>query len=621
MKKLHQQQEGSATIQVRFLQTVFLLLGVGVLLPWNAFISAKPYFQARLCRLSASPAAQNDWLIGSFDVQDLEAWLSILYNGASAVSLAIVILVQFLYDGSATGGTPTNSRQKAKGDNSLHTTWYLVNIPLALYLTVFVCTTLLVLLPDHDSSSEDDVNDDDDDTMQILMFYGTWIGFGLCGVCTSMATAGIVGAAGEWSNPNIGIHPFFHGQAVGGVIVALGNFWASYANPHAEETFWVAVCHVEPFAMNTDISLQSTTTTTTATSTAPNAGTTVAQEISTTTTTTCVGYTHISWPTAIYFGVSCMVLLACMVGFYYVDQQKPSRGDHIGNDEGDGDETILYNETLQLLSDPQGIHPVKSSTSWQYQATMSMGESSTSSDSLVDPESVPSSPSIQMMNKGLAFPRSSSIMSSIRNSTTWAIWKAVQGPTVALFWTYFVTLLIFPVWTSKLSSSHGCHHASGRLQNDLFSPFSFVVFNAGDLLGRYLSSSLTPMEVNTDTDGVISTVAMSNRLVVVSLLRVAFFPVFGLLLLAQEGSTAGEADAWTWLPTMLGDFPSWMFQAIFAISNGWITNAAFSFAPSLIENDAYPQQVASAILNFSLCLGLLCGSLCSLPLLHWIGVG
>ena len=32
-----------------FIKGVFVILGVGVLLPWNAFVSAKPYFQARLC--------------------------------------------------------------------------------------------------------------------------------------------------------------------------------------------------------------------------------------------------------------------------------------------------------------------------------------------------------------------------------------------------------------------------------------------------------------------------------------------------------------------------------------------------------------------------------------------
>lgn len=32
-----------------FIEFIFMFLGVGVLLPWNAYISAKPYFQSRLC--------------------------------------------------------------------------------------------------------------------------------------------------------------------------------------------------------------------------------------------------------------------------------------------------------------------------------------------------------------------------------------------------------------------------------------------------------------------------------------------------------------------------------------------------------------------------------------------
>eukprot|EP00339_Tiarina_fusa_P003496 CAMPEP_0117084626 /NCGR_PEP_ID=MMETSP0472-20121206/59554_1 /TAXON_ID=693140 ORGANISM="Tiarina fusus, Strain LIS" /NCGR_SAMPLE_ID=MMETSP0472 /ASSEMBLY_ACC=CAM_ASM_000603 /LENGTH=106 /DNA_ID=CAMNT_0004813679 /DNA_START=62 /DNA_END=378 /DNA_ORIENTATION=+ len=71
-----------------FIEIVFLLLGVGVLLPWNAYVSAKPYFQSRLCGQ------------GSFIAGDVELWFSVLYNGASVISLAAVVFAQYVCDGS-----------------------------------------------------------------------------------------------------------------------------------------------------------------------------------------------------------------------------------------------------------------------------------------------------------------------------------------------------------------------------------------------------------------------------------------------------------------------------------------------------------------------------------------
>jgi hypothetical protein len=46
-----------------------------------------------------------------------------------------------------------------------------------------------------------------------------------------------------------------------------------------------------------------------------------------------------------------------------------------------------------------------------------------------------------------------------------------------------------------------------------------------------------------------------------------------------------------------------------------MTNIAFCYAPSLVENRTHPQQVASAILNFALSFGLLVGSFFSGPYL------
>lgn len=65
------------------------------------------------------------------------------------------------------------------------------------------------------------------------------------------------------------------------------------------------------------------------------------------------------------------------------------------------------------------------------------------------------------------------------------------------------------------------------------------------------------------------------------------------------------------------DVFSWSVQFLFAGSNGLITTVSFSFSSGLVENRTKPQQIASAILNFALCLGLLGGSLFSFPILKF----
>jgi hypothetical protein len=68
------------------------------------------------------------------------------------------------------------------------------------------------------------------------------------------------------------------------------------------------------------------------------------------------------------------------------------------------------------------------------------------------------------------------------------------------------------------------------------------------------------------------------------------------------------------------DVFSLVVQFLFAVTNGMMTSVCFRLAPGLIPATTEMQQISSAILNFSLCFGLLCGSFWSFPL-HWIFTG
>jgi hypothetical protein len=65
----------------RVIRAIFLLLGVGILIPWNAFVSAKPYFTARLCQ-------------SGHDIVNFEQWFGLAWNFSSVVSLGLIIVGQ-----------------------------------------------------------------------------------------------------------------------------------------------------------------------------------------------------------------------------------------------------------------------------------------------------------------------------------------------------------------------------------------------------------------------------------------------------------------------------------------------------------------------------------------------
>jgi hypothetical protein len=63
------------------IRAIFLLLGIGILIPWNAFVSAKPYFTARLCQSGR-------------DIVNFEQWFGLVWNFSSVLSLGLIIAGQ-----------------------------------------------------------------------------------------------------------------------------------------------------------------------------------------------------------------------------------------------------------------------------------------------------------------------------------------------------------------------------------------------------------------------------------------------------------------------------------------------------------------------------------------------
>ena len=202
-----QQQRRS---QRKILQAIFLLLGVGILVPWNAFISAKQYFQSRLCVHDAG----TDTYVSS--ISNIESVFAMLYNFASVLSLGLVITIQAMRDqvvaaehaapSSATSGGggggddddegyTTNERNRitilegdavlqqdgrsASGQAHKSHTFLLVMAPLCIYLVTFLGQSGMVFI-----------------VRTPIFEQFTIISLVVCGMASVIAQSGIVATAG-----------------------------------------------------------------------------------------------------------------------------------------------------------------------------------------------------------------------------------------------------------------------------------------------------------------------------------------------------------------------------------------------------------------------------------------
>jgi hypothetical protein len=240
----------SAHTRRRLLQFIFLLLGVGLLVPWNAFISAKAYFESRLCRPgngNSSPQLPRWNLMANF---------ALIYNVSSVFTLTLMLALQSFRDHRATtaidqeANDTTNPDTAATTDSvpletcleddiwsrnetinvhqdsigstirtpdssgdmggSNHAFW-LVQVPLSLYVLVFASQALFIWMP-----------------RIVVPHFLAWtrLGLILCGVASGLAGAGLVASAGRYEasvamNPYIAVRFVLGGM--GGVMVELGQ--------------------------------------------------------------------------------------------------------------------------------------------------------------------------------------------------------------------------------------------------------------------------------------------------------------------------------------------------------------------------------------------------------------
>jgi hypothetical protein len=558
---------------------IFLLLGVGVLVPWNAFISAKGYFQSRVCSETGDPANAS-----------IESWFAMIYNLSSVISLGLLITIQAVRDqiqmateaepeiqdplslshenttmsNSLTeSGVPvrTNTTESNHSDNNskAHAFW-LVMLPLALYLVVFLFTDLLVLVP----------------TISVNVFeILTLICLAVCGMCGAIASAGIVATAGLFP-ATLAMNPFLAGQSVGGVAVSFANFVAACLEDPS--LYWDAHCKSDVNRFNFDQASVLRQEQELSLSLQLQAGDDTAA--------TCVAYEQRDWAVFFYFFMGSLVLAYCLLGYAYIDrfQRRRHRDAYETIDDTDSDEAAV--DDIEV-SPRIGLELNDSNLRAEDGVDGGVGDrliTSKSTGDLAAPEAVTD-------------PDDSNLEEIGPNNDTIAAWSHVNGPATCIFFTFFVTLSLFPGWTSELQSVRQCR-TYFRLSNDLYTPFSFLLFNVGDLLGRLLSAKITQNRIN----------GLSTKLVTASLLRFLFFP---LLFMCIGGTREGFQ--------IQSDLYSFVIQFSFAVTNGLLVSTAFVHAPTLLPGTTHMQERSSEILTFAVAFGLLSGSLFSFPVASFVG--
>ena len=493
-------EDGSSMVSA-----IFCLLGVGTLLPWNAFISSEPYFHARLCSLFG-------------DGGGIELWFGLCFNACGFLTLIAVIATAM-------------KRQQVQAETGAQTTstanYGQVLWALSIYLLLFLITTGAVLVETVDPT---------------FFLVATLVSLSVFGSCLAVAGTNIVGIASIFP-PRVAIAPFFAGQATGGAFISFTNFISATAED--PKTFWDEHCRSNLTACNSVFDA----------------------EPSSDSDDGCPLY-HRDMPTFWYFFLGSVILMLCIVGFVVLDRLAVTKYYR----------RLASGEQL-IPPDTYNAEAAEASVSNKFEENVeeTILQTNDLTQPLLQDESSAEVDNGDLISGDLPFR---------------SILESIQFPALAILMTSFVTLSLFPAFTSTMQSVAMCE-ATNRLQNDLFEPLGFILFNFPDLLARILA----PLFID------IRSVQRRPQILFVAAAARLIFSV--LFLFAKSSSTD--------LPYVNSDLYSISIAICFAFSNGILMSLCFMVAPQVLPGDSteMTRQRGSDFMNFALACGLLGGSISS----------
>jgi Nucleoside transporter len=315
--------------------------------------------------------------------------------------------------------------------------------------------------------------------------------------------------------------------------------------------------------------------------------------------TSCQPYTKVDGAIFLYFVLGILVLSLCLIGFSYIHNL------HI-SEEDDTNDRILRRrrdatyETIRTSD----IHTggLSRNNAPFSDASDGHGVPRSSEPLQISPSTINDADGVWLMaTHHDAAEADAHTLPNHGNETSdasfAAVWECVKGPAVCIFLTFFVSLGLFPGWTSEIQSIHQCH--TNRFANDLFVPSSFLLFNLGDFMGRWWAAGDAARHYLAHPPD-----QLSAKLVRLSVLRFGLFP---LLFLCHTGSATSPMGGWV----IHSDVYALVVQGLLATSNGILISAAFLHASSTLSNVVRQGERMSEILSLAVSLGLLGGSLLS----------
>lgn len=579
----------------RLVTISFTMLGIGMLLPWNVFVSAEAYFQnrIRLCsneednmdedRLLERGSVDND---GDESDNNFMLLFGLLYNLSGVLTLAVMLWMEKSKDrerdrfesntasttSSGSGGylelDPVESLESEENgfeeevrreiERATRYQRKMIVIPMSIYLTSLLITTIVVMMKDMNP---------------ILFEYLTYTTVLIFGCAGAFAGAGIVSFATTFP-VNMGIQPYVAGQALGGAGISLCNLFFNSMDEKSLDSFWETHC------LDTDAKSSDSYRL---------LGTVSCQR------------NEIHWGTFAYFSIGCIFLASCIVLFIYLDRHPITHQCRLAGYKDLWLGTQNEKSCSQTINDPSPILELKNDAMTRLlHISFDDNENNPSSHWLelehhkeeVN-EVCDETHRIMLMEPLLG--KESIIGGNEEGNKPLDIWNVIQIPSICVFLIFFITLTIFPSWTTKLESARQCQERSNRFSNDLFVQFLIVAFNVADLSGR-LASRAFKIDEGSKT--------FSRNLSLASVARVIFFPLF-LFCKVSGGALAPSSKIF------INDIYPVSFVIIFAFTNGLLSTLAFMRISQLTPAIDDIQRYVSTIINFTVGFGLLCGSLFS----------
>ena len=503
---------------------VFLFLGIGFLLPWNAVVSAAAYFESRTCisSLFDPEIAQENGDDGSASSStktssNFMLSFGLVYSFTGVITLGLRILYQKQHAKSNIISNTTEAEAKSRRVQK-----QIVIASLSIFLFVMLLTTALVLVPKLDPNFFQKVS------LLISAIFG---------IAGSFIGAGITSFANMFP-PDIGITPFISGQAIGGIVISFLNFILFGVEQKGADSFWNEKCRNSSSLNYLKDDAEG-----------------------------CEAYS-IDYGAFAYFSAGSFFLVVCLV--LYTHLEKSDIAEFYRLESTRSDNSVVDNNDVPEDEEVSHVQQQDAET-----------------DSLREP----------LLESSLEI-----TTSNIEDSKASTVWNLIAAPTISIFLTFMVTLTIFPSWATKMMSVNECKHQGNRLENDLFIPGLIVIFNVFDFLGRTASGYIRIEKMNAN-----------KVLKILAWMRFIFFP---LCLLCQANGNRIVST----ITIFLNDQWPILFMVLLAFTNGFVSTLSFIYAAIVMPKDDESQQIGSTILNFSLGLGCLFGSLTSF-IYNYVGTG